>query len=135
MAHEHRLVVRYGETDQMGVAHHANYLLYMEEARTAYMQALGCPYHELERTGIGLPVRRVELRYRAPARFGDELAVDVWIGRVGAASVRFEYRLRQAGAEAELATGSVELACVDLAPGALAPRVLPDSLRALLERA
>ena len=60
---EHRLRVRYGETDQMGVVHHPNYLHYMEEARTAYLAALGRPYSELERGGVGLVVRRVELRF------------------------------------------------------------------------
>jgi acyl-CoA thioester hydrolase len=69
--YEHLLRVRYGETDQMGVVHHANYLLYMEEARTAFMASVGCSYGGLERDGIGLPVRRTEVRYRASARYED----------------------------------------------------------------
>src|SRR5215203_5845861 len=73
--HEHRLRVRYAETDQMGVVHHANYLLYVEEARTRLMSERGCSYAELERAGWGLPVRRVEVRYRAPALYVEKLVV------------------------------------------------------------
>src|SRR5215218_6169990 len=46
--HEHRLRVRYAETDQMGVVHHANYLLYVEESRTRLMADRGCSYAEFE---------------------------------------------------------------------------------------
>ena len=53
MPFEHRVKVRYGETDQMGVVHHANHLLYLEEARTEYLASLGYPYPEVERSGIG----------------------------------------------------------------------------------
>lgn len=138
MAYEHRLKVRYGETDQMGVVHHANYLLYLEEARTEYLARLGCPYGGIEERGIGLPVRRVDLRYRAPARYGDELVVRVSVAGVRAASVTFAYELTQGGAHGEergpLAMGTVELACVELS-GERRPRVLPDDLRELMEGA
>jgi len=134
MAFEHRLKVRYAETDQMGVVHHANYLLYLEEARTEYMEHLGCPYPAVEARGIGLPVRRVELRHRAPAFYGEELAVTVRVERLRAASVTFAYEVRRSADGAPLADGSVELACVAL-DGGRRPRSLPDDLRALLERA
>ena len=75
MAYLHRLKVRYGETDQMGVVHHANHLAYLEEARTEYMASLGVPYGAIEKAGVGLPVRRVDLRYRAPAFYEDDLVV------------------------------------------------------------
>ena len=55
--HQHRITVRYGETDQMGFAHHANYMLYLEEARTALMAASGMPYGELEAHGQTDPAR------------------------------------------------------------------------------
>ena len=127
---EHRLRVRYGETDQMGVVHHANHLLYLEEARTAYLGHLGCSYRALEAGGVGLPVRRVELRYRAPAYYEDELAVAVRVARVGAATVTFAYAIRRPSDDREIADGSVELACVSLADRR--PRPLPDELRAVL---
>ncbi len=135
MAYEHRLKVRYGETDQMGVVHHANYLLYLEEARTEYMAQLGCPYRLVEESGVGLPVRRVELRHRAPAFYAEELAVEVVVSRVKAASVCFSYEVSRAADGTVLADATVELACVDLAGGTRRPRMLPDELRRLLESA
>jgi acyl-CoA thioester hydrolase len=132
--HAHRLRVRYGETDQMGVVHHANYLLYMEEGRTRMMASLGCSYAELERTGVGLPVRKTSLRFRAPARYDDELVVLARLERVGGASVSFQYEVCSS-AGALLAEGSSELACVDLASPERRPRFLPDHVRAGFERA
>ena len=110
--HEHRVRVRYGETDQMGVAHHANYLLYMEDGRTRLMAALGVAYADLERRGYGLPVRKAEVRFRAPARYDEELVVRTRVGRVGAASVAFHYEIERASDGVLCATGMTELACV-----------------------
>ncbi len=131
--HEHRLRVRYGETDQMGVVHHANYLLYAEESRTRLMADRGCSYADLERAGWGLPVRRVELRYRAPASYDDELAVRTHVGRVRAASVTFESEIVRVRDNEILANASVELACIRLRTEDRRPVPLPDDLRALLE--
>ena len=133
MAYEHRLKVRYGETDQMGVVHHANYLLYLEEARTEYMAHLGCPYERVEESGVGLPVRRVDVRHRSPAFYAEELLVEVRVSRVKAASVTFAYRVSRASDGSAVASATVELACVDLAQGTRRPRMLPAELRRLLE--
>jgi acyl-CoA thioester hydrolase len=130
--HEHRLRVRYGETDQMAVVHHANYLLYLEESRTRLMAERGCSYAELERAGVGLPVRRVELRYRAPARYDEELVVRTHVGKVGAASITFVSEIARERDGERLASGSVELACIDLRNRERGPVPLPPELRALL---
>lgn len=126
--YEHRLTVRYGETDQMGVAHHANFLLYMEEARTAMMKARGCSYRELEESGYGLPVRKAELRYRASALYEDELIVRTKIAGTRAASVTFEYEIVRAGDGVLLATGTTELACIRLDSESRKPVPLPEVL-------
>jgi acyl-CoA thioester hydrolase len=131
--HEHRLRVRYAETDQMGVVHHANYLLYLEESRTVLMAERGCSYAELERTGWALPVRKLELRFRAPARYEDVLTVRTWVAKLGAASVTFASEVWRDADQTLVATGTIELACLDIraTPRKLAP--LPEALRALLE--
>jgi acyl-CoA thioester hydrolase len=133
--HEHRLQVRYGETDQMGVVHHANYLAYLEEGRTRMMAELGCSYAALERSGVGLPVRRAELRYRNPAHYEEELVVRTRVVGMRSASVTFEYELVRPADGVLIATGMTELACIDLAaqPRKVVP--LPEELRALLEPA
>lgn len=129
---EHRLRVRYAETDQMGVAHHASYLIYLEEARTRMMESLGCSYAECERNGVGLPVRRLEVRYRASARYDDEIRVLTSVKGLRAASITFDYELRHAGDDTLLATAWTELACVDLHSAERKVTPLPDSLRELL---
>ncbi len=132
--HEHRLRVRYGETDRMGVVYHANYLVYMEEGRTRLMAALGCSYAELEESGWGLVVRRVELRFRAPARYDEELLVRTAVSRVGGASVSFVYEVARAADATPLAEGMTELACIRLTGDDRRPAMLPEAVRELLER-
>jgi len=125
--------VRYAETDQMGVVHHANYLLYLEESRTALMAARGCSYAAVERSGWALPVRKAGLRFRSPARYEDELVVRTWVEKLGQASVSFGSEVWRESDQTLIATGSIELACLDIraAPRKLAP--LPEDLRRALE--
>ena len=121
--------VRYSETDQMGVAHHGSYLIYLEEARTGLMRAHGTPYGDVERAGIGLPVRNISLKYRAPAFYEDRLQVHCWVSALRSASVTFSYEIyrgEQDGSCTHLLSATVELACVDLSTKR--PRVMPDAL-------
>lgn len=67
--------VRYGETDMMGIVYHANYLLYFEDARTDFLEAIGCPYSELEEAGYLSPVVNVNITYGAPLTYGDTAVV------------------------------------------------------------
>lgn len=129
LPHRHRLKVRYAETDQMGRVHHANYLLYLEEARTAMMEDLGWPYAELERGGLGLVVRDVGLRYRAAAYYADELEVETEVSSVRGASVELAYAVLRVATGERLATATTQLACVDLAADPPAVRMLPEDLR------
>jgi acyl-CoA thioester hydrolase len=131
--HEHRLRVRYSETDQMGVVHHSSYLIYLEEGRLALMRALGFPYEEVERRGFGMAVRSVEVRYRAAARYGDELFILTTIERLRGASIRYGYEVQRVEEREVLASGAVEVACLDLA-GGFRPAPLPDDIRVAIER-
>ena len=64
--------VRYGETDMMGVVYHANYLLYFEDARIDFLDALDFSYAErLERAGYMSPIHDIEIHYKAPLRYGE----------------------------------------------------------------
>jgi acyl-CoA thioester hydrolase len=126
--------VRYAETDQMGVVHHANYLLYLEESRTALMAARGCSYAEVERSGWALPVRKAELRFRAPARYEDELVVCTWVERLGPASVTFASEVWRESDRTLIASGAIELACLDLRSAPRKLSMLPEDLRKVLER-
>ena len=130
---EHRVRVRYCEADMQGVAHHGAYIDWFEEARTEYMAGLGVPYGTIEAAGIGLPVRRADLRYLAPAFYEDVLLVHVWIERHRAASMTFGYaieRENEGGGSDTVARATIELACIDLA--SRRPQVFPDDLREFL---
>ena len=73
--HEYSRAVFYYETDQMGFVHHSNYLRWMEEARTDYLNNIGMPYEAFEAHGVFSPVIGATLRYRRPARFGDRVTI------------------------------------------------------------
>jgi acyl-CoA thioester hydrolase len=131
-AHEHRIRVRYVETDQMGIVHHTNHLIYLEEGRTALMAKLGFPYEEVERRGLAMGVRRIDVRYRQVARYGDVIDVRTWIGGFRGASIDYDYELRRAADGELLLTGTVEVVCLGL--GSLKPAPLPSDIRVALER-
>ncbi len=64
--------VRYGETDMMGVVYHANYLLYFEDARIDFLDAVGYPYDEyIEQAGYMSPIYGLQVQYRSPLRYGE----------------------------------------------------------------
>lgn len=69
--------VQYYETDMMGIAHHANYIRWMEEARIDFLDQMGFPYARMEAEGIISPVRSVSCQYKKPCTFGDALNIAV----------------------------------------------------------
>lgn len=131
--HELSIRVRYSETDQMGIVHHSSYLIYLEEGRTALMRDLGFPYDEVERRGLGMAVRRVDVRYRVAARYGDVVLVRTLVDRFRGASILYGYELVRESDRDVLATGSAEVACLALRDG-FRPTPIPDDIRAALER-
>ncbi|MFB3826207.1 MAG: acyl-CoA thioesterase [Bryobacteraceae bacterium] len=96
-AHEIRLRARYAETDQMGVVHHANYLVWMEAARVEFSKACGFDYREMEECdGVLMVVAEARCRYSHPARFDDEVVVRISTAQVNTRMVRFHYEMRRA---------------------------------------
>jgi acyl-CoA thioester hydrolase len=111
-----RTRVRFGETDLMGIVHHASYVSYFELARVEWLRRRGVSYASWTARGLHLAVVELDLKYRAPARFDDELDVETTLAEVRAASLRFAYRIVRAGADghgALCADGGTRLACVD----------------------
>ena len=95
---EARLRVRYAETDQMGVAYYANYLIWMEVGRVEYCKALGFRYRDMETDdGILLAVVEARCRYLHPAHYDDEVIVKTWIEEATRRMVRFGYEMSEAG--------------------------------------
>lgn len=85
--------VQYYETDQMRVAHHSNYIRWMEEARIALLDSIGVSYAEMEQRGIISPVLSVSCRYRAMTRFGETVRVLVGLTQVGNVKYALTYRI------------------------------------------
>ncbi len=127
MIHEVRVI--FGDTDQMGVVYYANYLRYFEASRAAFLRALGRSQKDLEAWDVALPVVEAHCRYRQPAHYEDLLAVDVDVGELRAASMRFAYEIRREGTL--VADGSTRHACVDSRGR---PRRFPPQFLALLGR-
>lgn len=107
------LRVRYGETDQMGVAHHSHYVVWCEMARTDHMRRLGVRYRDLEDQGLRLPVVEAHLRYRAPARYDDPVRVRCWVRAVSSRRVEFGYAVEHGETGRLLATARTALIAVD----------------------
>lgn len=122
--------VRYADTDRMGVAYYANYLVWFEVGRNEYMRAVGYPYLRLEREQIHMPVTEAQCRYHAPALYDDLL--DVWtaVEEVGHVRIRFRYRLLRRLDGRLLATGETRHAALG-ADGR--PRRIPDEVKRCLK--
>lgn len=91
--------VQYYETDMMGVAHHANYIHWMEEARIDFMDQLGFPYTEMERKGILSPVKALSCEYKHPCTFGDEISISVSVDSFNGVIMTIVYAMVNGGGE------------------------------------
>lgn len=68
--------VQYYETDMMGITHHSNYIRWMEEARIAYLDEIGCSYGKMEKEGIISPITSVECKYKRTTTFEDVVTIE-----------------------------------------------------------
>ena len=110
---ESRTRVRYKETDQMAIAHHANYVVWFEIGRTDLCREAGFPYREIEERGLILVVTEIVCRYRAPYRYDDEVVIRTSIAEAASRMMRFKYELRDRTGERLHATGTSSHVWVD----------------------
>lgn len=85
--------VRYAETDMMGVVHHANYLLYLEDARTDFLEQIGFPYARIEQEGLMSPVVDLQCSYGRPLVYGDRPLVRTRVVLNGQAKTVYAYEI------------------------------------------
>ncbi len=129
--------VNYSETDQMGVAYHARYLVWLDVARCEHLRRTGLSYRDLEASGLRLVVGEVAIRYRRPARYDDLLRVRCWVRDLASRRLVFGYAVEQAETGLLLATATVSLLPLDTSmalcrlPDDVARRlvVAPDPVR------
>ncbi|MEO0632303.1 MAG: thioesterase family protein, partial [Planctomycetota bacterium] len=124
--------VRYCECDPMNVAHHSSFVAWFELARTELLRNRGTIYADLERAGVLLMVRTMDVRYRSPVAYDDVVEIRTRVEHLGRARVTHDYEVRviESGGQrvdARLAAeASIELACCGRDGR---PRPLPDELR------
>ena len=94
---EETIRVRYAETDQMGHAYYANYLVWFEQARSAYFRDRGMPYTEIEASGFKFPVVEAYCRYKGEVKYDDEIIVRAWAAEVKRAAVKVMYEVVREG--------------------------------------
>jgi acyl-CoA thioester hydrolase len=104
--------VRYFETDQMGVVHHVNYLVWFELARTDLCARAGYHYADIEKRGFRLMSSELRARYHRPARYGDTVQVKCWIERLASRAIHFAYEVHRS--EELLVTGVTEHVWVEI---------------------
>jgi len=108
------LRVRYAETDQMGVAHHGSYFIWMEAARTELLREQGISYRDLEESGFFLPVYEARCRYRKGVHYDDTLIVESWLSALGGASITIAYTMySKRGEKSIIAEGETHHAFTD----------------------
>ena len=130
MSHAFALRVYYEDTDLAGIVYYANYLKFIERARTEWVRGLGVDQRALKAAGLVFAVRRVEADYLRPARFDDELVVQTVVTSVTGARIVLQQDITR-GPE-RLFAAQVVLVCL-LDTGQ--PARLPPELRRVLDRA
>jgi acyl-CoA thioester hydrolase len=125
--------VYWEDTDAGGVVYYANYLKYMERARTEWLRALGLHQWQLKHAqGIVFVVTELAVKYFMPARLDDELLVVSTMPEVGGASLGFIQRIVRAGSPEDIiVTSTLSAACLDAQ--SFKPRRLPPELRDKLQ--
>jgi len=126
----HELRVRYGECDPQGIVFNANYLLYFDVAFTELWRAAVGPWQEMVERGVDAVVAETNIRFRAPARFDDELRLKLQIARLGASAITTEIDVLRG--DELLIEGWLRHVCVDT--GSWQKTELPDWVRTGLRR-
>jgi acyl-CoA thioester hydrolase len=125
------VTVRFFETDAQGVAHNANYLVWFEVARVAYLAEYAGGYSSIREQGLESLVLETHVRYKQPARFDDRLSIHTRVGELRGARFRFDYEITREGEV--IAEGWTSHACVDAQT--LRPTRIPAALADAIAKA
>ena len=119
---EHHIRVYYEDTDAGGIVYYANYLKFLERARTEWLRTLGIEQDELLERSVGFVVKRVEMDNHAPARFNELLRIQSEIVELKRASLMFKQTIVSPSGQ-RLVSALIRVACVDLQ--AMKPLAIP----------
>lgn len=121
--------IYYHHTDSGGVVYYANYLNFLEEARTEYLEQRGASVPEMAEKGLLFVVARQEIDYKAPSFYGDVLEIDTRVTNVGAAKIEFEYDIENQKGQI-ISRAKTVLVCVDKN---FKPQVIPEEIKKKLQ--
>lgn len=131
--HEFPVRVYYEDTDAQGVVYFANYLKFMERARTEWLRELGIEQDSLAREhGLCFTLTRTAAKFHRPARFNDRLVVRTRTARIGHASIALEQAVHRVADDELLCSSNCVAACIDAL--SFRPRRIPPDLFAVQPR-
>ena len=113
LSHTTSYRVIYGDTDNMGVVYHANYLRWFEMGRNELFRHLGMPYTEVEARGLALPVSEVKCKYLSPARYDDVIVIHASLNSQFRAGLQFDYAITNEDGSVTHTTGYTRHAFVN----------------------
>jgi acyl-CoA thioester hydrolase len=131
MAHILKIRIYYEDTDCGNVVYYANYLKYCERARTEFLESKGVGMKQLIDDNVFFVVAEASLKYLSPGRYGDILAIETIVDRVGPASISFKHEIRRDATGERLVQAAVKLGCVNQAMKPL--RLRQDIMHAIKE--
>jgi len=105
ITHTSNIRIRYAETDQMGVVHHANYFVYFEAGRTELLRSLGFPYSELEKLGFILPVIEANAKYYKSVAYDHSIDIITTLREMPAVKIRLDYEVKDSDTKELIADG------------------------------
>jgi acyl-CoA thioester hydrolase len=123
----HKLRVRFAETDLQGIVFNGNYLTYYDVAWTEYFRAMGMVWQDLIEMGADTVLARTTLEFKSPARFDEVLEVCVRVSKIGNTSLVFDFEIYPEGGERLIGAASSLYVAID--PKTLRPVRVPDLLR------
>ncbi|MBF0122056.1 MAG: YbgC/FadM family acyl-CoA thioesterase [Candidatus Omnitrophica bacterium] len=118
--------IYYHDTDAGGVVYYANYLKYLEEARTEYLESRGENVPKFIEQGFFFAVRSCNVIYKSPARYGETISADANVKKVTGTQIFFHQRILNKATEQVMVEAEVSLVCLTLD---FKPRAIPDGLR------
>ncbi len=121
--------VRYAETDQMGVAYHANYLVWCEMGRTDFIRTHFKSYADVERDGVALAVSEASVRFHAGARYDEVVRIETTLSDVRSRALVFDYVISRAATGERLASARTTLVALNRDRR---PTAMPEELRVRL---
>lgn len=91
--HELKVRVRYSETDKMGVVYHGNFVPYFEIGRVELMRAIGVVYKDMEDEGVLMPVVHLEIDFKHPAVYDEEITIETWVEDLPSTKMTFHHEV------------------------------------------